>query len=540
MNKSKLFLIILFVFSLGLRIWGLSSRPFGFTWDEAALGYNAYSLLKTGRDEHSQIAPVIFKSFGDYKPGLYVYLAVPPTAVLGLQEFSTRLPSAVLGSLLVLLIYVLCRLLFPVHKQIAWSAVIVSSLNPWLIHFSRGAWEANISLFLTLLGVVLFLWYDKSKSRWAIFASAFGFGLTFLAYQGAKMFTPLIILSLLVIYFRRLSLRSLVLPALLGLSLLLPVLFGVSSQSGRLKVFSVFSYVREQKYVSDLLAQDNQSSKNWLYYLFHSETLDQLRGVSQRYLNHLSPRFLFVAGDWTNLRHAEYKHGYFYLVDIFALAAGVYYLSRSRFKKSAWLIISWLLLAPLPAALSRDLVSGVRSLPLVIPVIILVSIGISEIISHKVFRWFYVLLGIFFVAYFFEFYIFHAKFYASDQWVTPYKQAIEVIKEQQQNYSHVYFTDQLGQPYIFFLYYLRYDPSLFQKEMVFQDNASGDVGQVLKFGNYNFQPIFWPSLRGQTDSVFVGGQYELPEKDLNFEGLRKISDIYYPNGSHALRIVGID
>jgi len=109
----KKFTTLLLIIVLGflLRIYKLDVRPLGFTWDEAALGYNAYSLLKTGRDEHAQRFPVVFKSFGDYKPGLYIYFTVPSVKLLSLNEFSTRLPSAIFGTLLILVVYLLtCKI----------------------------------------------------------------------------------------------------------------------------------------------------------------------------------------------------------------------------------------------------------------------------------------------------------------------------------------------------------------------------------------------------------------------------------------------
>src|SRR3989344_5968134 len=87
--------------ALSVRLVYLDVRPKGFSWDEAALGYNAYSLLKTGRDEYGSVLPGILKSFGDYKPGLYAYLTVPAVATLGLNELATRLPAAIAGGLLV-------------------------------------------------------------------------------------------------------------------------------------------------------------------------------------------------------------------------------------------------------------------------------------------------------------------------------------------------------------------------------------------------------------------------------------------------------
>jgi len=91
--SKYLLVLILFIAAL-LRLGNLGGNPPGLTPDEAALGYNAYSILKTGRDEYGQILPVVFKSFGDYKPELYVYLTVPSVAIFGLTEFAVRFPSA--------------------------------------------------------------------------------------------------------------------------------------------------------------------------------------------------------------------------------------------------------------------------------------------------------------------------------------------------------------------------------------------------------------------------------------------------------------
>ena len=144
--RKYILLTIIILLGLTLRLYHLDTRPVGFTWDEAALGYNAYSLLKTGKDEYGKILPVVFKSFGDYKPGLYIYLTVPMVKIFGLNEFSTRLPSAILGTLLIVVIYLLvCKLFVTCHLSLVTSLML--AINPWSIHFSRGAWEANVALF---------------------------------------------------------------------------------------------------------------------------------------------------------------------------------------------------------------------------------------------------------------------------------------------------------------------------------------------------------------------------------------------------------
>jgi len=100
MKKYVFALSLVFIGAFLLRIVGLSSYPVGFTQDEAGLGYDAYSLLLTGKDQWGKSWPLVFRSFGDFKLPLYSYLAIPSVAAFGLNEFSTRLPNALVGTLL--------------------------------------------------------------------------------------------------------------------------------------------------------------------------------------------------------------------------------------------------------------------------------------------------------------------------------------------------------------------------------------------------------------------------------------------------------
>ena len=106
MTKYLIYLILALAFFL--RFYRLDSNPSSLYWEEAALGYDAYSILKTGKDFHGNFLPLVaFESFGDYKPSLYFYAAVPSIAIFGLNEFAVRFPSALFGTLTVLLVYFL-------------------------------------------------------------------------------------------------------------------------------------------------------------------------------------------------------------------------------------------------------------------------------------------------------------------------------------------------------------------------------------------------------------------------------------------------
>src|SRR3990167_2712527 len=105
---KRIYLILIIALAFALRFWRLDSYP-ALNADEAAIGYNAYSLIQTGKDEHGNPWPIHFQSFNDYKPGFYFYLVVPFVKLLGLNEWSVRIPNALLGVATVYILYLLVK-----------------------------------------------------------------------------------------------------------------------------------------------------------------------------------------------------------------------------------------------------------------------------------------------------------------------------------------------------------------------------------------------------------------------------------------------
>lgn len=321
------------------------------------------------------------------------------------------------------------------------------------------------------------------------------------------MFTPLLILTLLIIY--RPNIKRPILPILLGLAMLIPLILNFGSQSGRLKVFSVFSY-----------------------------SGDLVRGITQRYLNHLSPKYLFISGDWSNIRHSIPYYGYFHLPEILTILVGLVSLIRTN-NQATKLLISWLLLAILPSALSRDIVSGVRSLPMLIPLTILSGVGLSRPWSSKfLLLCYYVTLSLF-VILFIDLYFIHSPNFVARDMMYGYKQALQIIKPYIDKYDRIIFTDKLGQPYIFTLFYYQVDPTQYQFQANLIQDPQGDVGKVTRWKNFWYQKPDWRNQRGDSSTIFVGDNFELPEQDMNPVNLVRLGEVYYPNGKHGLRIVAL-
>ena len=118
-------IIAIFVLGLVSRLVNLGNIPAGFTPDEASFGYDAYSILKTGKDQWENVLPVVFKSFGDGKLPVYTYLAIPSVFVFGLNEFAVRFPNALLGSFSVVVSYLLVLEVFKDKRLAIISAFLL-------------------------------------------------------------------------------------------------------------------------------------------------------------------------------------------------------------------------------------------------------------------------------------------------------------------------------------------------------------------------------------------------------------------------------
>ena len=147
MNRKTFFWLIL-ILAFALRFWQLGKIPLSLDWDEVSNAYNAYSILKTGRDEYGKILPLYNRSFDDYKPPAYMYLNVPAVAIFGLTPFAARLPSAILGFLTIPALYFLVKRLVKDEKVALMSAFLLA-ISPWHMQFFRVGFDKKVGVFFT-------------------------------------------------------------------------------------------------------------------------------------------------------------------------------------------------------------------------------------------------------------------------------------------------------------------------------------------------------------------------------------------------------
>jgi len=204
---QKVILLILLLASI-LRLGFLGQFPAGFNQDEASNGYDAYSILLTGKDRHGDFFPITLQGFSDrvdHRSPVYAYSAVPFVYLFGLNIFSTRLPVAVFGILTVLFLYVLVKELFH-NKKIALLAAGLLAISPWHIFMSRFAHEPSLVPFYFVAGLYFWIKGTSGKSKYLSIGSVF-FGLLLYNYPITRLFFPLFIVGYIVIFWEKISKR---------------------------------------------------------------------------------------------------------------------------------------------------------------------------------------------------------------------------------------------------------------------------------------------------------------------------------------------
>lgn len=520
--KSKIILLIL-TLSAVLRLYKLGDIPISLNWDEVSNGYNAYSILKTAKDEYGNFLPLSNRSFDDYKPPLYMYLAVPSIAVFGLNEFAYRFPSAFIGSATSILIYFL-TLRVTRSKKTSLLSVLFFAISPWSLHFSRVGFEANIALFFTL-GAFTSLLYSLNgdqaglKKKLLLILSAIFFGFSFYSYHSARLFIPIMLLITLVIYNRqcfKLEKKTIV-SFFLFIAIITTPLFLTSYNTiaKRLAATSQKARIEDIDKSVGLIVEDKVFNQQFPQ-VIHNRRVVIAISTFQKYLSHLDINFLFTTGD-DNLRHHIKNHGLLYIFQLPLILGGIYVSLKNRSKEGTFLL-SWLLVSPLPSAFGDAFPHAIRSFSMVVPLIIFSALGmnrlIHKVIYQKVVSTFFVIVVFAFILNFTHNYFIHYPKEDSAWWQYGYKEAVIESSKLSRQYNRIIIDSSIEQAYIFWLFYTKRDPLNYQS----QDNRN-------KFDNFYFN-----EKEVKKGDLFVSTTTHFPQN------INLIKTIKYPDGTEAIKI----
>lgn len=536
--KYKWLLITILVIAAVLRLYGLTKYPDGLNADEAALGYNAYSLLLTGKDEHGHFWPVNLESFADYKPALYAYLLIPLIKVLGLTDLAVRLPSAIAGIVAVLLIYLLVTEL--VEKNYGLAAAAILALSPWHLKFSRGGWETNFASTLILAGAWLMVKWLKTQKGWYLIWAAVILVGSMYTYQSARLVTPLLAGGWVFLNWQKkwLGQKQTWIAAIMAGVLLLPLVWSIVSTSAgsRLTGVGLLADIGPVNRANELRGQ-HQSWNSPLSRVLHNRWVLYTVGFFKNYSDHFGDNFLFVNGDMIE-RYKVPETGLLYLTDVVLVVVGLGWLIR-RSPKYSNVIWWWLAIAPLASALTFQTPNAHRSENMVIPITIIAAMGLVAIINFlRKLPLKQLTLGLLvlvyawqIVRYLHQYYVHYPQAYPM-AWDYGFRELVNYVHSVENNYDKILVTDKYDQPYILFLWYLKYPPEKFQNDHELTARDKFNFSTVRDFAKYHFESTPWEKVRDTHSSLIVAAPEDIPDVGVNI-----VKTIYFPSGQPAFKIV---
>ncbi|MDO8429295.1 MAG: glycosyltransferase family 39 protein, partial [Candidatus Daviesbacteria bacterium] len=364
-NKLLLFLVAVAIVS---RFVGLDFAPPHLSNDEIGAAYDAYSISRTLKDEHNQFLPTTFQSHGIYRSALAVYLTLPGVVIFGNTDFGARVPSAVMGSLTILLVGLLVWELSQ-NYQLALLSSLMLAFSPWHFSASRSAMESNYALFFVTLGVYLFFYGLLRKNNLVTLLSFIALAASLYGYYTEWGLTPLVILGLLVSY-RRVIIKEKIYLVGLGLFLILltPLALDFIDKLGSSRASTELFY--NDLSTAPLLESDRFNTFQ------KSQIL--MSAALEKYSGYLSLNYLFFYGSTFLPKENPYQVGIFLSPFLLAFLVGLFKL-REFFKQHATFLYIWLFISPAVPALSRGETSSVRGLGIVVPLSIIIAVGVLDI-----------------------------------------------------------------------------------------------------------------------------------------------------------------
>ncbi len=522
MSRHKLFLFLVIFLSTALRLFQLGTVPRGITNDEAGIIYSAYSIAKTHTDILGNFLPLSFHIDNSFSP-TYIYITAPFVNILSISPFSGRLPFAIMGIVSVFLLYLIVEKIFN-NKSIALLSATVLSISPWHIQITRAAYDAPVAMFFFLLGIYIFI---TKSSKGNISWSLPFFFLGFFSYHATKvLFIPLI---LLLVFFHKdvlIKRKKELLFFSLGIIFIL-VSFAYITQTQNVTRQGVFlGSASDLKNATSMVnwERERNTAPFFLREIYSNKPLYYLRVIRENYLESFSPHFLFLYGEVGGLSgiYGTLFRGTMYIIELPLLFLGFAFLLKRKEKRASYLLLSLLLIAPLPSAFTFDKSYVMRN-SMMLPILaVITGCGIyyffqllkrsKRILFVSIASIFFLLYGFLVTEYLYQYY-FRYSIYGAESWFTSNRDLATYIQKNKSKYQNITVITKGNMFLLQYSVYNKTDPKIIQS--IWDKQGSKQIENIL----------FTDGCIDTHDEVFT------PEKYLKNSTLYIVPDECHKNSS---------
>lgn len=460
-RKTLLVIAILFLFT---RLYSIESIPPSVYWDEASIGYNAYSLITTGKDEWGDFLPIHFRAFGEFKLPVYIYTVSFFETIFGLNNFSVRAPAVLFSLGTLVLTYLLGRKITG-KETIGLFAAFFIAITPWFFLLSRTGYELSAGLMFYLLGIYLFL-FAREKNVYLIL-STFSFVFSIYSYNSFRILVPLTFLMFCAFFLGKVKRISVLVPLLLSILIFVMVSIPIIRLN---------------------LSDSGAARLNQVSIVSPGDSPSQITGkLLKSYFQNFSPEFLFIYGD-KNLRSGQVGYGELGWLSLPLIILGLIYVLKSK-NYLLYGVILLIIISPIPAAITKESPHALRSMSMLPFISIIASCGVfflSQKLKIKIVYSVTVLLFLSFFAFYFYTFLTDYSAKSSVLWQFGYKEIFTNFKDEFGKYDHILVSDYLAQPYIFSLYYLKVDPNSYLENVEYNSVDKWGFSKVKSYNNFIF------------------------------------------------------
>lgn len=447
--KKNKWLIVILLLAIFLRFFRLDYLElFG---DELDAGYQSYSLLQTGKDYKGHWFPVYAQSFSEWRaPGL-MYAMIPFIKIFGLNEWGVRFCPAFFGVMSILVFYWLLKEI-GVKEVVANLTIFLLAISPWHIQYSRAGFELTLLTTFLFLGTLMLIKAIKQNKNYLILLSSIFYCGAIYTYNTANIFVPLLALGTLFIFKskKNIVVKLLVYGIIFCLPIIYQIIFGHAAD--RFGTVSIFNH---KDVVAEIESYRNASSNSFLSKVFYNKITVAGKKIFFNYGNALGVNFLFKEGDVT-FRHSLHQVGNFFWIELPLLIWGLVIFIKNK-KKNDWWLLLLLSIAPIASSLTIDGYNHAsRLFLLVFPLSYFIALGWNYINRYLSLL---VILVLIFQFGFYQYY--YWNFYKNESWRwwhSGYKQAMQFVFDNKNNYERVMIDNTYEPALIRYLFWNKIDP----------------------------------------------------------------------------------
>lgn len=527
--KYLIGVFIVISFAISLRFYQLDKIPPGLLLDEASEGYNAFSLLHTGKDRYGESFPILFRSFGSYQAPLYTYFSIIPIYLFGNSIFSIHFVAAFSGVMLIIITILLFSRIQEGNKSFSLVASILIVISPWAIFFSRIGTEANLGVMVFVLSFLML--YLSLKREWFFLPAMFFLGLSTHAYYSERLISVLYLLGYILL-FRRVLLKNKKI-FFLGL-----IIFGIT-QLPHLLIANSGAFTRRLAQVDYFNEEFFQNNSGIFHYMPFGRLIFIIREFFSQYTAYFSPNNLFLNPDPQGARSMPDLSA-FYSWMLIPFILGFYTLMKERAKILIKMLTLLLIVAPIPASLTRDPFSTIRILVFLWVINIIIALGIDNLLKYLLsFRAkvlvIIILISLSLIQLYLSYFVL-LKYERSENYGYTYLQLLEKINEKPSQTFIVDTTRELGTG-VRFAYLIGYDPVNLQKMLRSQIKnkyySSYEYNEPYILDNIEARPIIWEEDICKKQ-ILIGDLLAISEQQVKEHKLNLIFNIKDTTGNVAL------